>query len=178
MPAATKSITLQEDKPSLRVTSSCPRSANFASASDFAFLNASAAWKSIIFMKSQHLSLTRVHPCKPWSNSNFFLGLWIELRFCMRQVMTSMASGKILPPKMNMLFHAKSSTVRNVRPHNSRSTCHSTRPLPERLLLSKRTNRLYESLPHAHAALILRQQTILRFQNDPAVWKSIIFMKC
>ena len=37
MPAATKSITLQEDKPSLRVTSSRPRSANFASASDFAF---------------------------------------------------------------------------------------------------------------------------------------------
>ena len=37
MPAATKSITLQEDKPSLRVTSTCARSANFASASDFAF---------------------------------------------------------------------------------------------------------------------------------------------
>ena len=38
MPAATKSITLQEDKPSLRVTSMCKRSANFASASDFAIL--------------------------------------------------------------------------------------------------------------------------------------------
>ena len=38
MPAATKSITLQEDKPSLRVTSTCARSANFASASDFAIL--------------------------------------------------------------------------------------------------------------------------------------------
>ncbi len=38
MPAATKSITLQEDKPSLRVTSTCARSANFASAIDFAIL--------------------------------------------------------------------------------------------------------------------------------------------
>ena len=38
MPAATKNITLQEDKPSLRVTSTCARSANFASASDFAIL--------------------------------------------------------------------------------------------------------------------------------------------
>ena len=37
MPAATKNITLQEDKPSLRVTSTCVRSANFASASGFAF---------------------------------------------------------------------------------------------------------------------------------------------
>ena len=37
MPDATKNITLQEDKPSLRVTSMCARSANFASASDFAF---------------------------------------------------------------------------------------------------------------------------------------------
>ena len=37
MPAATKNITLQEGKPSLRVTFTSARSANFASASDFAF---------------------------------------------------------------------------------------------------------------------------------------------
>ena len=34
---STRHITLQEDKPSLRVTSTCARSANFATANDFAF---------------------------------------------------------------------------------------------------------------------------------------------
>ena len=78
---------------------------------------------------------------------------------------------------MNWFFHAKSQLFQNFPLHSLRSTCHSTCPLPQRILLSKRTSRLYESLPCAPATLILRQQAILRFQSALAAWKSLIFMK-
>ena len=65
----------------------------------------------------------------------------------MRKVITSVAGGKILLAKTNWFFHVKSSTFQNVRPHSLHLSCHSTCPLPQRILLSKRTSRLYESLP-------------------------------
>ena len=95
----------------------------------------------------------------------------------MRQVMTPVAGGKMLPAKIIRFFHEKSSIFDRILPPMSGSTCHSTCPLPQRVLLSKRTSRLYESLPRVPAALILRQQAILRFQSAPAAWKSLLFMK-
>ena len=107
----------------------------------------------------------------------FLLSLWIELRFCIHQDMISMASGKILLAKTKWFFREKSLIFDWFFAYSLRSTCHSTCPLPQRILLYKRTSRLYESLPHACAALILRQQAILRFQSAPAAWKSLRFMK-
>ena len=43
--------------------------------------------------------------------------------------------------------------------HSLRPTCHSTCPLPQRVLLSKRTSRLYESHESSRAAPILREQS-------------------
>ena len=120
--------------------------------------------------------LPRVHPCKPCRRSNFFPILWNELRFCMCQTMIPVASGKILLAKTNWFFHEKSSLFQNFQLHSLHLSCHSTCPLPQRVLLSKRTSRLYESLPRVPAALILRQQAILRFWSAPAAWKSIIFI--
>ena len=54
MPAATKSITLQEDKPFLLVTSMCARSANFASASDFAISKCPNGSEITHFHEIQH----------------------------------------------------------------------------------------------------------------------------
>ena len=71
--------------------------------------------------------------------------LWIELRFCMRKAMTSVAGGKILLAKTNWFFHEKSEIFCLNFTHSSRPSCHSTCPLPQRILLSKRTSRIYES---------------------------------
>ena len=38
---------------------------------------------------------------KSWDSSNFFHIQWIELRLCIQQATTSVASGKILPTKTN-----------------------------------------------------------------------------
>ena len=127
------------------------------------FQSASAALKSTIFMKFQHMSIPRVHPVKPCHGSNFFLSLWIELRFCMRQVMTSVAGGKILLAKTNGFFHVKSSTFQNFRPHSLHLSCHSTCPLQQRVLLSKRTSRLYESLLITWGMPFLRKQSDFAF---------------
>ena len=51
------------------------------------------------FMKFRHLTRATGATCKPWPGSNFFYIIWIELGFCMRKVMTSMAGGKILSVK-------------------------------------------------------------------------------
>jgi len=61
MPIATKSITLQEDKPSLQVTSTCARSANFASASDFAILSAISSQERRVFSKFCDFHVPRLH---------------------------------------------------------------------------------------------------------------------
>ena len=124
----------------------------------------------MIFQKWSH----HVRPILP---RNFSPSLWIELRFCMHQDMTPMAGGKILLAKTKWFFHEKSSSFDRNVPHSLRPTCHSTCPLPQRILLSKRTSRLYESLPRVPAALILRQQAILRFQSASTAWESILFME-
>ena len=104
-------------------------------------------------------ALPRVQPCEPCISSNFFHRLWIELRFCMCKVITSMTVGKILLAKTNRFFHEKSSLFLPNFIHMSSPTCHSTCPLPQRVLLSKRTSRLYESLLNACAAPFLRKQS-------------------
>ena len=58
MPAATKNIALQEDKPSLRITSIHARSANFASASHFALSKCPNGLEIYNF----HESSTSEHP--------------------------------------------------------------------------------------------------------------------
>ena len=61
---------------------------------------------------------------------------------------------KILSTKTNLFFHKKSSIFIAKSIHSLRPPCHSTCPLPHRILLSKRTSRLYESFPRVPAALI------------------------
>ena len=56
MPAATKSITLQEDKPSLRVTSELPRGGDLRQQDEFADFGALTPWKTRFFMKFRHLT--------------------------------------------------------------------------------------------------------------------------
>ena len=70
-----------------------------------------------------------------------------------------MATGKIFLSKTTKCIHAKSSLFHPHFTHSLRSTCHSTCPLPQRVLLSKRTSRLYESLPQPRAAPFLRKQS-------------------
>ena len=94
--------------------------------------------------------MPRVQPCKPWANSIFFHILWIELRFCMRKAIISKWVGKIRLAKTIRFFHVKSSIFLPEFIHSSDFTCHSTCPLPQRILLSKRKNRLYESHSESH----------------------------
>ena len=89
-----------------------------------------------------HHGCTKAKPCVP---SNCLLSLWIELRFCIHQDTISVAAGKILLAKTNWFFHAKIQLFQKFQLHSLRPTCHSTCPLPQRVLLSKRTSRLYES---------------------------------
>ena len=118
------------------------------------------SWKSLIFAKIRHLAYHWCNHAKPCLGSNFFCILWIELRFCMRKVTTSVAGGKILLAKMNWFFHNKSSIFRPKSIHSLRRSCHSTCPLPLRVLLSKRKSRLYESYTVGFTkASIARQQT-------------------
>ena len=120
------------------------------------------------------------HGCtmvKPVLHSNFLLSLWIELRFCMHQAMISVAAGKILLAKTNWFFHAKIQLFDRKSIHMSGSTCHSTCPLPQRILLSKRQSRLYESLQELHVGGDSRQRN--EFVNFGAQTrrKSRFFMK-
>ena len=124
MPAATKSITLQEDKPSLRVTSTCARSANFASASDFAILKCLSGLEIDYF----HEISASEHPTSA--------------------PMQTLVQLRIFPQPMDRAEALHAATYDN-------STC----PLPQRILLSKRTSRLYESLPQPCAAPFLRKQS-------------------
>ena len=86
----------------------------------------------------------------------------------MQHATTSNQVRKILLAKMNWFFHAKSRLFLPNFTHMSRPTCHSTCPLPQRILLSKRTSRLYESLLVTCAVPFLRKQSdfaCLRVQN-------------
>ena len=146
MPAATKNSTLQEDKPSLRITLGTPLGGDSRQRNEIVNVGAQTRRKSKFFMKFRHLTRATVQPCKPWPRSNFFYILWIELRFCMRKVMTSVAGGKMLLTKTNWFFHKQTSTFQKFSLHSLHLSCHSTCPLTLRVLLSKRQSRLYESL--------------------------------
>ena len=63
----------------------------------------------------------------------------------MHKVMISVAAGKILLAKTIRFFHEKIQLFNRNFIHSLRSTCHSTCPLSQRILLSKRQSRLYES---------------------------------
>ena len=118
-----------------------------------------------------------MHPCKLWSRSDFFHILWIELRFCMSKAMISMAAGKILLAKTNWFFHVKSSLFDRNFIHSLHLNCHATCPLTLRVLLSKRTSRLYESLLNSHLGGDLRQQDEFADFGALAPWKTRFFMK-
>ena len=119
-----------------------------------------------------------MQPCKPWAGSNFFHGLWIELRCCMCKATTSMTVGKILLAKTNWFFHVKSSLFLPFFIHSSDLTCHSTCPLPQRVLLSKRKNRLYESHLESHVlGGDSRQRNEFVYFEALAPRKSRFFMK-
>ena len=51
----------------------------------------------------------------------------------------------MLLAKTNWFFHEQASTFRPKNIHSLRLNCHSTCPLPQRILLSKRKIRLYKS---------------------------------
>ena len=92
------------------------------------FWRSSTPQKSHFFVKCHHLTCHGCNHAKPWSRSNFFYILWIELRFCMRKAITSVAGGKIFLAKTNWFFHEKSSTFQKFRLHCSHLSCHSTCP--------------------------------------------------
>ena len=104
-----------------------------------------------------------MQPYKPCFLSNFFYSLWFELRFCMCKVITPVAGGKIPLAKTNWFFHEKSSTFQNIQLHMFHLSYRSTCPLSLRVLLSKRTSRLCESLQCTWAALFLRKQIDFAF---------------
>ena len=141
MPAVTENITLQEDKPSLRVISG----GDSRQRSEFSILSTISSQERRVFSKFHDFHAPRLHHGKPWSSSNFLLSLWIELRFCMHKVMISVAAGKIFLAKTIRFFHEKIQIFDSKSIHSLRSTCHSTCPLPQRILFSKRPNRLSTS---------------------------------
>ena len=112
---------------------------------EFAILSTISNQERRVFSKFHDFHVPRLHHCKPWSRSGFLLGLWIELRFCIHQAMISVAAGKILLTKTIRFFHGKTQLFDRKSTHSLRSTCHSTCPLSQRVLLSKRPSRLYES---------------------------------
>ena len=63
----------------------------------------------------------------------------------MRKAITSKRVGKIFLAKTNRFFHEKSLIFLPKSIHSSDLTCHSTCPLSQRILLSKRKNRLCQS---------------------------------
>ena len=73
MPAATKNITLQEDKPSLRVTSEALTGGDLRQQDDFAEFGALTPWKTRFFMKIRHLTRATGAPCKTLSSLKLFL---------------------------------------------------------------------------------------------------------
>ena len=95
----------------------------------------------------------------------------------MSKTMISMAAGKILLAKTNWSFHETSSLFVPKSIHSLRLSCHSTCPLALRVLLSKRTSRLYESLRGFYVGGDLRQQDEFADLGALAPWKTSFFMK-
>ena len=63
--------------------------------------NRSFSWNFIMW------DVPRVQPCKPWSLSNFFLGLCMELSFCMHQGMHLLWDRKLVPSIFFWFFQPK-----------------------------------------------------------------------
>ena len=90
----------------------------------------------------------------------------------MSKAMISMAAGKILLAKTTRSFYEKYKIFAPNFAHSLRLNCHSTCPLPQRILLSKRTSRLYESLLITCVVPFLRKQSdfaFLEVQNSPEI---------
>ena len=96
MPTATNSITLQEDKPSLRVTSEFLCGGDSRQRNEFAILGSILNQERRVFSKFHDFHVPRLHHGKPWTGSNLFLDLWIELRFCIHLAMHMLFDGKLL----------------------------------------------------------------------------------
>ena len=131
--------------------------------SDFEFWRVIFRPLTSLFSKISSFSNFPPHGPKPWAHSNFSLSLWIELRFCMCQAMISERVGKLVLAKTNWFFHPEILLFQNILLNSLCLNCHSTCPLPQRILLSKRTSRLYESLQWSRAAPILHQQSDFEF---------------
>ena len=77
----------------------------------------------------------------------------------MKQAMISNYVRKIQPAKTIRFFHEKFQFFHRFFTHDLRLNCHASCPWQQRILLSKRTSRLYESHQNTCAALILREQS-------------------
>ena len=148
--------------------------------SQFAILSTISSQERRVFSKFHDFHVPRLHHGEPCHSSNFLLSLWIELRFCMHQDMISVAAGKILPAKTIRFFHLKIKRFHRKSIHMSGSTCHSTCPLPQRILLSKRTSHLYESYLNIRdecAAPILREQSDFAILSVISSQETLLFSK-
>ena len=83
--------------PSLRVTSG----GDSRQRNEFADFGALAPWKTRFFSKFHDSHVPRLHHGKPWTRPNFFLRLWIELRFCIDLAMHMLFDGKLFLSKTN-----------------------------------------------------------------------------
>ena len=145
MPTGDRILFFREDKSSLRVTSVSPRSVNFASAKRFCILESYVRPLTSLCSKISSFSNFPPHGPKPWTLRSFLLNLWIELRFCMCEAMTINYVRKIQPAKTTRFVHENIQLFHQNCIHSLRLNCHATCPRRQRILLSKRTSRLYES---------------------------------
>ena len=113
--------------------------------SDFEFWRVIFRPLTSLFSKISSFSNFPRHGPKPWADYRFFHSLWIALRFCIHQAMISERVGKLVLAKTNWFFHPKIRLFQKFSPNRLCLNCHSTCPLAHRVLLSKRTSRLYES---------------------------------
>ena len=79
----------------------------------------------------------------------------------MSKAMISKADGKILLAKTIRSFYDKSQLFVPKSIHSLRPNCHSTCPLSQRIIFSKRTSRLYESLLISHVGATCVSKTNL-----------------
>ena len=145
MPTAIKNITLQQDKPSLRVTS------NFiwgrdASASAICWFWGPFGPGDVTFQQNFMIFKFSIS----WSET---LGAFKFLTRPMDRAEVLHAPSydiregwKIGPGQNELVLPSENSTFQKKMQHNLCLNCNSTCPLPQRILLSKRTSRLYELL--------------------------------
>ena len=69
--------------------------------SEFAILSTISSQERRVFSKFHDFHVPRLHHGKPCACSNFFLRLWIELRFCIDLAMHMLFDGKLFLSKTN-----------------------------------------------------------------------------